>query len=381
LVDDDPDRFGVVEALGLDEVLFCRIGPWRRQEFSTQFVDVGRGQLLDVVPGRSGKEPIKWLEAQGKHWRDQVRYATLDLSGPYRAVFDAMVPDATQVADPFHVCKLANTKLDECRRRVQNETMGHRGHKADPLYRCRRLLTKADERLDDHGREKLLGLLRAGDPKGDVTTMWHAKEAVRALYSHQDPELALEWVERLAADLNDTDYPIEARSLSRTLIRWKHQIAAWHEAHVSNGPTEAVILWSPKAALAGRVIRGSTTCAESGLTLGSTSIRGCKRKVFLTRQGHRLSGDGDDVELANRYLHHLYVRGFAAATVRTYAFHLLSFLRFEEESGLDLVGTVPTVIFDFIEWLGTKRSTTAVVVVGRSATSSGPTSAASGDGS
>ncbi|HEY5011600.1 MAG TPA: transposase, partial [Acidimicrobiia bacterium] len=24
-----------------------------------------------------------------------------------------------------------------------------------------------------------------------------------------------------------------------TLLRWKHQIAAWHRAHVSNGPTEA----------------------------------------------------------------------------------------------------------------------------------------------
>ncbi|MGH8542165.1 MAG: transposase [Acidimicrobiales bacterium] len=23
------------------------------------------------------------------------------------------------------------------------------------------------------------------------------------------------------------------------LIRWKHQIAAWHRAHLSNGPTEA----------------------------------------------------------------------------------------------------------------------------------------------
>ena len=41
--------------------------------------------------------------------------------------------------------KLANSKLDECRRRVQNETLGHRGHKHDPLYRCRRLLTKAHE--------------------------------------------------------------------------------------------------------------------------------------------------------------------------------------------------------------------------------------------
>ncbi len=240
LVDDDPDRFDTVSALGLDEVLFARIGPWRRQEFSTQIVDVQAGQLLDVVPGRSGKGPTAWLIAQGKSWRDQVRYATLDLSSPYRAVFDAMVPDATQVADPFHVCKLANTKLDECRRRVQNETMGHRGHKSDPLYRCRRLLTKADERLTEHGREKLLGLLRAGDPRGNVTTMWHAKEAVRELYSHSDPELALEWVERLGADLQDKDYPIEARSLGRTLIRWKHQIAAWHEAHVTNGPTEAV---------------------------------------------------------------------------------------------------------------------------------------------
>ncbi len=104
-----------------------------------------------------------------------MRFATLDLSGPYRKVFTVIVPDAVQVADPFHVVKLANTKLDECRRRVQNETMGHRGHKADPLYRCRRLLTKAKERLDDKGREKLMGLLKAGDPKGDVATEWKAR--------------------------------------------------------------------------------------------------------------------------------------------------------------------------------------------------------------
>lgn len=44
------------------------------------------------------------------------------------------------------------------RRRVHNETLGHRGRKADPLYRCRRLLTKADERLTAEGKEKRLGL-------------------------------------------------------------------------------------------------------------------------------------------------------------------------------------------------------------------------------
>ncbi len=73
-----------------------------------------------------------WLAKRGKPWRAKVRFATLDLSGPYRKVFTVMVPNAVQVADLFHVVKLANTKLDECRRRVQNETMGHRGHRPIP---------------------------------------------------------------------------------------------------------------------------------------------------------------------------------------------------------------------------------------------------------
>ena len=240
---DHPDRFGTVEALGLDEVLMVKRGPFHRQEFSTQLVDVARGQLLGVVPGRSSAGPMAWLAEKGKAWRDQVRFATLDLSGPYRRVFTLMTPDAIQVADPFHLVMLANTKLDECRRRVQNETLGHRGRKADPLYRCRRLLTKAEQRLDEKGRYKLMGLLRAGDPNGDVATVWQAKEAVRELYAHGDPELALQWVMQRGRDLQDKDYPIEARSLGRTLSRWKHQIAAWHTAHVSNGPTEAANNW------------------------------------------------------------------------------------------------------------------------------------------
>jgi transposase len=239
LVDDDPDRIGSPTALGLDETLFVRIGPRHRQAWSTSIVDVRAGKLLDVVPGRSSVEPCRWLEARGDAWLANIEYATLDLSGPYRAVFDTMLPDAVQVADPFHVVKLANHKLDECRRRVQNETCGHRGRKDDPLYRCRRLLTKADERLDDHGRSKLLGLLAAGDPRGEVRAAWHAKEVVRSIYDHHDPDLAVEFVERLGHDLQDTSCPTEVRSLGRTLIRWKNQIAAWHRAHVTNGPTEA----------------------------------------------------------------------------------------------------------------------------------------------
>jgi transposase len=236
---DDPDRFGVVSALGLDEVAFLREAPYYRTQFSTSIVDVGSAQLLDIVPGRSGKEPTAWLEAQGHEWLAQVRYATLDLSGPYRAVFTKVLPNAVQVADPFHVVKLANAKIDECRRRIQNELFGHRGRKEDPLYRVRRLLTKAEERLSEDGREKLFGLLRAGDPQAHVATTWQAKELIRAIYCHENEALALEFITQLGQDFLEAAPP-EVRSLGRTLLKWKKQIVAWHQAHVTNGPTEAM---------------------------------------------------------------------------------------------------------------------------------------------
>jgi transposase len=240
LVDDDPQRIGEPTGVGLDETLFARVRPWRRQLWSSSIVDVGAGRLLDVVPGRDSAGPCAWLEARGQAWRDRIEWATLDLSGPYRTVFDTMLPDATQVADPFHLVKLANAKVDEVRRRVQNETLGHRGRKTDPLYRCRRLLTKADERLDDRGRTKLLGLLGAGDPNGEVRMAWHAKEVTRSIYDHTDPELAEAFVDRLGHDLQDESCPPEIRQLGRTIVRWRDQIVAWHRSHVSNGPTEAV---------------------------------------------------------------------------------------------------------------------------------------------
>jgi hypothetical protein len=108
-----------------------------------------------------------------------------------------------------------------------------------PLYRARKLRVRAQERLDEHAQGKLTGLLAAGDPRGEVATAWHAKEAVRELYAHHDADLALEWVDQLSADMRDRDSPPEIRQLGRTLRRWRTQIAAWHGAKVTNGPTES----------------------------------------------------------------------------------------------------------------------------------------------
>jgi transposase len=163
-----------VTALGLDETLFGKRGKWRIKQWSTSIVDVRGGRLLDVVEGQDAAPACAWLANRDPAWRAAVTHATLDMSESFRSVFDMMLPDAIQAADPFHVVRLAGEKLDEVRRRVQNETLGHRGRKADPLYRAGKLLVLAQERLDDHARGKLAGLLVASAPRREVATAWQA---------------------------------------------------------------------------------------------------------------------------------------------------------------------------------------------------------------
>ena len=239
LLDADGDRIAAVVALGLDETLFCRRGRFAQRAWSTSIVDVARGQLLDMVPGRTADGPARWLLRRPASWLEQIRWAVLDLSGPYRAAYDTAVPDAKQVADPFHVVRLANTALDEVRRRVQNQTLGHRGHAHDPLYRARKLLVSASENITDNGRTRLRGLLDAGDPYGEVRDAWHAKETLRSIYDIPDAEVGAATVNQLAQDLQDPAMPPEINRLGRTISNWRHQIANWHAARVTNAATEA----------------------------------------------------------------------------------------------------------------------------------------------
>ena len=91
-------------------------------------------------------------------------------------------------ADPFHVVRIANRCVDKVRRRVQNETLGHRGRKDDPLYRIRKLLLSGYERLDETGHDRVLLGLRHGDPHDELLGAWLAKESVRDVYLTEDAE-------------------------------------------------------------------------------------------------------------------------------------------------------------------------------------------------
>ena len=97
-----------------------------------------------------------------------MKVTVTDLHEPFHQALAAPLPNATAVADAFHAVGVGTRVVEPTRRRVQQETLGLRGHKTDPLYRSRKLLTLAVGRLDDRGEQKLCGLPAAGDSDGQA---------------------------------------------------------------------------------------------------------------------------------------------------------------------------------------------------------------------
>jgi transposase len=246
VVVDDPARLAGVSAIGVDEHVWQRGAGGRPTAYATGIVDLTPGRparLLDLVEGRSGTVLRDWLAARPAPWKHQVSTAALDPFRGYSTALRDQLPDTVRVLDPFHVCKLALDTLDEVRRRVQQDTLGRRGHRDDPLYRARRLLRRRHDRLSERAWTRLRSRLAAGDPAGEVAAAWMIAQDLMAAYADADLERGRRRVEQAARAARSCPVPEIAR-LGRTLQSWRHELLNHFTTGgaVSNGPTEAMNL-------------------------------------------------------------------------------------------------------------------------------------------
>jgi len=251
---DDPARVGEVTHLGVDETTWLTATKDHPTRFATGLVDLQAKIVIDVVEGNSASDLRSWIDRQPASWIERVRVVATDLAESFRAGLRGRLDHAIRVADPFHVVRVANRCLDQVRRRVQNQTTGHRGRKADPLFRIRKLLVSGAERLDGTGLDRMLLGARIGDPQDEVLGAWLAKESVRDVYLTDDRDQAETLMDKAIAGCRLDAVP-EVRALGKTLERWRAEILAHHDTGASNGPTEGLNLLIKKVKRAGHGFR------------------------------------------------------------------------------------------------------------------------------
>ncbi|MDT0193803.1 ISL3 family transposase [Arthrobacter sp. AB6] len=244
---DDPRRFDGVRVIGVDEHVWRHTR--RGDKYVTVIIDLtpirdgtGPSRLLDMVEGRSKHVFTTWLQERPQHWRDGVEVVAMDGFSGFKSATAEELPDAVPVMDPFHVIRLAADALDSCRRRVQQQTCGHRGRSGDPLYKARRTLHTGTALLTGKQRQRLEDLF-ATDAHVEVEASWGVYQGMIAAYREPDRVLGKKLMQAVIDSLG-TGVPAaltELKTLGRTLKRRAHDVLAYFDRPgTSNGPTEAI---------------------------------------------------------------------------------------------------------------------------------------------
>ncbi len=159
----------------------------------------------------------------------------------YKTAAATVVPDAVTVMDPFHVVALAGTKLDLVRQRIQQQTLGRRGHTGDPLYGIRRIARTRLQLLSTRQYARLTGVFDT-DEHLAVKVAWLIYQKIIAAYADPNRPRGKEAMTRLIASIR-RGVPAgleEIAQLGRTLSRRRDDILAFFDHRTSNGPTEAI---------------------------------------------------------------------------------------------------------------------------------------------
>jgi transposase len=136
--------------------------------------------------------------------------------------------------------KLALKAMEDTRRCVQHEQLGHRGRKHDPLYRIANPLRAGADRLTARQIERIEAGLNAGDPDYEVTVAWRCYQQLRSAYPAKNPAEGRRIASQVLESFHTCPIPEIAR-LGRTLRSWKDQFLAYFTTgRANNGGTKAV---------------------------------------------------------------------------------------------------------------------------------------------
>ena len=198
--------------------------------------------MLDLVEGRSKQAFKQWLAARPQAWRDRVEVVAMDGFTGFKTATTEELPAAVAVMDPFHVVRLAGDALDRCRRRIQQDTHGHRGRTNDPLYRARRTLHTGADLLTTKQTQRLHELFTA-DEHVQVEATWTIYQRMITAYRETDRTRGRALMTKLIESLRE-GVPralTELVTLGRTLTKRAADVLAYFDRPgTSNGPTEAI---------------------------------------------------------------------------------------------------------------------------------------------
>ncbi|GAB5540215.1 MAG: ISL3 family transposase [Salibacteraceae bacterium] len=217
----EKDRRSCPQILGIDEHFFTR-----RQGYATTFVDLKNHKVFDVQLGRSESSLHHYLKRL--EGREQARLIVMDLSETYRRIAKQCFPNATIVADRFHVVRLINHHFLKAWKIQDEEGRKNRGLLS--------LMRRHQWHLRDEQHENLMSylenfpVLKQLYEVKQTLNQFILRKSVNESYMSQLLPDFLELLKQMSVS------PL--KGLAKTLTSWIQPILAMWRYERSNGMTE-----------------------------------------------------------------------------------------------------------------------------------------------
>lgn len=201
------------------------------EKFQTILTDAENHKVLDILPNRKSHDLINFFLKYPREDRLKVEYVVMDMSSIYYNVAQTCFPNATIVADRYHVVRQATWAMENVRKDRQK--------KLSPEWRkyCKRsryLLNKAPENLSEEDKDKLRVILgTSSDLEHAYTLKNNFRELMHSPDSSTGKTLLAEWI-----CLAEASGLKEFSACTRAAHNWSSEILASFDCPYSNGFTE-----------------------------------------------------------------------------------------------------------------------------------------------
>ena len=211
--------------IGIDEHAFRKSKNKKYREFGTIFVEYNHKRVREIALGRRPSELLADDRLMSIPGRENVSNVIIDLSKPYLNFVKEFFPNATIIADRFHVIRLINVILNQYRK---SETGDKR---KNPI---RKLLLKKKKDLEPWVKRAVNEWLI---DKPVLSEIYNFKERLHGFYNIKGLKKASRILTKITDDMATSLIP-EIQRLRRTLIKWREHILNFFENKLTNGRTE-----------------------------------------------------------------------------------------------------------------------------------------------
>lgn len=214
------------EWLGIDEIHL--VGNPR-----CVLTNVRERTLIDMLKTRTKPVVVDYLLKMPDRQRIQV--VTMDMWQPYREAVEACLPQAKIVVDRYHVVRMANKGLDECRKALK---AGMTTTQRRQLMRDRYVLLKRKKDLE---AKDLLLLSTWLDNIPTLKIAYELKEMFCDIYELPDKKQAMDkydtWRDTLSANSN---LELHFEELTTAMGNWREPIFNYFDFQITNAYTESM---------------------------------------------------------------------------------------------------------------------------------------------